>query len=188
MHLRSGHDTQTALTHREETALMADIYPTPEPEMHRTPVGDIVLAVKGINSDMSLSDEQRLQSLHHMLELCAVEHEREAQGYQVAHRHLVEHEGGFQDLAAFPRLPEDVAEFWEGRIGRDLKRDRSEMRQSRAKAKRLLKTIKYVEHQEEQMARLGVNSDTTEQSFEDNMVQRLVDSMGEMDQEEYQVD
>lgn len=126
---------------------MADLYPTPDPEIRRTTAKDILLSVKGITTDMSLSDEQRLHLLHHMLELCALEHERETQVYQAAHRHLVENETDYQAMVAVPRMPENVFRIWEASIDKDMKEDRSKMKLSRANAKTLLGAIKHVEQQ-----------------------------------------
>ncbi|KAL8723220.1 MAG: hypothetical protein Q9225_000410, partial [Loekoesia sp. 1 TL-2023] len=143
----SRHNTHTASNHEDEEALMVEFYPTPDPEVPRTSANDIILSVKGITTDMSLSDEQRLHHLHHMLELCAAEHERELQEYQAAHRHLVEHEGDFQTMVATPKVPEDAFSIWEASIDKDMKADRSQMKRSRENAKTLLKAIKFVEHQ-----------------------------------------
>ncbi|KAL9006495.1 MAG: hypothetical protein Q9188_000732 [Gyalolechia gomerana] len=201
MHLRSGHDTHTALTQHQEEAFMAELYPTPDPEVHRTPAKDILLSVKGIITDISLSDEQRLHHLHHMLELCAVEHERETQAYQAAHRHLMENERDFQAMVAVPKMPENVFHIWEASIDTDMKEDRSKMKCSRANANTLLKTMKHVEQQvrkaekaftssakndrmlresnraiEQQMARLGFSTEAVDREFQEE-IERLFPSI-----------
>ncbi|KAL8937301.1 MAG: hypothetical protein Q9216_004489, partial [Gyalolechia sp. 2 TL-2023] len=147
MQLRSGHDTDTTLTQYQEEALMANLYPTPDPEVHRASAKDIVLSVKGITTDISLSDEQRLHHLHHMLELCALEHERETHTYQAAHRHLIENERDFQAMVAVPKMPENVFHVWEASIDQDMREDKSKMKVSRANANTLLKTMKHVEQE-----------------------------------------
>ncbi|KAI4179493.1 MAG: hypothetical protein L6R41_007822 [Letrouitia leprolyta] len=145
MQLRSGNETHCALAQNDEDVLMAELYPSPDPEVHRATAKDILLSVKGITTDMSLSNEQRLYHLHHMLELCALEHERETQVYQAAHRSLVEKERDYQMMIAVPRMPEDAFRVWEALIDKDMKENRSMMKLSRANARTLLNTIKHVE-------------------------------------------
>ncbi|KAL8936072.1 MAG: hypothetical protein Q9211_004365 [Gyalolechia sp. 1 TL-2023] len=203
MQRRSGHDTHTALTRYDEEALMPDRYPTPDPDVHRTPARDILLSVKDITTDMFLSDEQRLHHLHHTLELCAVEHERETQAYQAAHRHLVENAKGFQAMVAVSQQLENVFPIWAAAIHKDMKEDRCKMKVSRANAKTLLTTMKYVEQKartaekaltfhakndriladsnqftEQQMARLEVNIETVDRGFQEEM-HHLFPSMGD---------
>lgn len=145
MQLRSGHETHGALTHQDEEALMMELYPTPDPESQRIAAEDIELAVKGIDNDLSLTDEQRLHELHCMLELCAAEHEREAQEYQAAHRHLIEHEARVSVMTTYPDIPEHIFDDWTAFLDTKMGEDRSKMEYSRANTEALLNVIRIVE-------------------------------------------
>ena len=147
MQSESGDDTQFALSHEDHEALLAEFFPTPDPELHRTSAKNIMVAVKGIDMDKSLPEDRRLQSLHQMLELCAIELERETQEYQAAHRRLVGHEGDYLRMVATQSVPEDVFRAWENQIEEDMDTDLLQMRRSRENAKALLNTLGHVEHQ-----------------------------------------
>lgn len=145
MQLRSGHDTQDAMTPREEEALMAELYPTPDPGANRASAEDIMISLKFISKDTSQTEEDRLRNLHRMLELCAVEHESEVRGYQVAHRHLIEYEQRYSRMMTYPDVPEESYDSWASWLDKHMKVERLKMRHSRENTKALLKTIDYAE-------------------------------------------
>ncbi|KAI4135794.1 MAG: hypothetical protein LQ341_005834 [Variospora aurantia] len=158
MQLRSGHDT---LARQDEQALMRELYPTPDPEIHRASPETLIVAVDQISKDKELSEDERLRQCHRMLELCATEHEREVQGYQAVHRHLMEHEEQFGTmLLTYPEVvPEEGFDAWESKLRQDMKDDRSELKDSRARTEAFLKASKYIERRQQQMIKLEVDAE-----------------------------
>ncbi|KAL8714844.1 MAG: hypothetical protein Q9220_001357 [cf. Caloplaca sp. 1 TL-2023] len=171
---------------------MADLYPSPDQPAHRTPPKDLVCAVEVVSVDTELTEEQRLFHLHRMLELCTLEHEREVEAYQVAHRKLMEHEGDMHTMVAYPKMPDNVFEIWESWINGSMSQDRLQMKRSRKNTKALLGAIKYAEEQvrktqkvvatqgkndrflrdmdrslDEQISRMHVNNEAAEQTTMD---------------------
>lgn len=138
MQLRSGHDT---LALQEEQALMRELYPTPDPETHRASPEMLIMAVEQISKDKELGEDERLRQLHRMLELCAAEHEREVQGYQAAHRHLMEDEADMGRLLAYPEVPQQALDAWD----REIRDDRSALKDSRERTEAFLRASKYIE-------------------------------------------
>ncbi|KAL8963357.1 MAG: hypothetical protein Q9193_000379 [Seirophora villosa] len=138
MQLRSGHDT---LALQEEQALMRELYPTPDPETHRASPEMLIMAVEQISKDKELGEDERLRQFHRMLELCATEHEREVQGYQAAHRHLMEDEADMSRLLAYPEIPQQAFDAWD----REIRDDRSQLKDSRERTEAFLRASKYIE-------------------------------------------
>lgn len=138
MQLRSGHDT---LALQEEQALMRELYPTPDPETHRASPEMLIMAVEQISKDKELGEDERLRQYHRMLELCATEHEREVQEYQAAHRHLMEDEADMGRLLAYPEVPQQAFDAWD----REIRDDRSQLKDSRERTEAFLRASKYIE-------------------------------------------
>ncbi|KAL9014141.1 MAG: hypothetical protein Q9173_001197 [Seirophora scorigena] len=144
MQLRSGHDT---LALQEEQALMRELYPTPDPETHRASPETLMMAVEQISKDKELGEDERLRQFHRMLELCAAEHEREVQGYQAAHRHLMEDEADLGRLLTYPKVPQQAFDAWE----RGIRDDRSQLKNSRERTEEFLRASKYIERRSPQV-------------------------------------
>lgn len=145
MQLRSGQVTEGALTRQEEETLRADLYTTPKSGEKRQSPEAIKLAVKGITSNLALTEEARLWHLHRMLELCAAEHEREVLEYQAAHRHLEEHENRLSVMLSYPDIPDKAFNEWDSDLAGKIKNDRSKMKYSRANTEALLTVCKHIE-------------------------------------------
>lgn len=149
MDLSNGQDISAGLAQQGEQTLMAELYPTPDGDVHRISAADLKHSTKIIGKDPSLTDQQRLYHLHHMLELSTLELQKELEAYQAAHRQLVEHEGDFEAMVAYPKPPADILQFWESKVDESMNADKVRMKESRNNTKAILKAMRFAEGQGE---------------------------------------
>ena len=145
--LRNGHIYSMDLAHHQDLAVMNELYPDLDPEVHRVSVIELVRLVDVIKADVPRTDEFRLHRFHRILELCTIEHEFEVQGYQAAHRRLLEYEGDLRELLQIPKMPSCAFEPWASYIDQQIELEKANMKHSRRNSKGLLKVISYAEEQ-----------------------------------------
>ncbi|KAL8774742.1 MAG: hypothetical protein Q9209_000681 [Squamulea sp. 1 TL-2023] len=196
--LRNGHGYSMGMTQQQELAVMQELYPDLDPGLHRMTATKLTEMIDVAMCNTSCTVEERLHGLHHMLELCTIEHEFEVQDYQAAHRRLLEHEGKFNDMLLVPDVPSCALHSWESYINQRMNAERVIMKESRKKTKAVLRTIRYAEEQvrkaekvvaakgkadrllresnqvrEQQMARLAANAEVAEQIHSDPRTRSL---------------
>ncbi|KAL8816953.1 MAG: hypothetical protein Q9223_004132 [Gallowayella weberi] len=152
---------------------MAELYPDPDPAGEAVPVHYLMQTIQELCESM-LPEEEPLLRLHHMLEICILQDEREVQIYQAAHRDLV------KDEAEFIR---------EKHVKQNMGGDQSKMRRSRHRTTALLRAIKYAEGRirrvervvasegntdRQQMARMAVSADMADQINDEPPMQALM--------------
>ncbi|KAL8802231.1 MAG: hypothetical protein Q9182_003951 [Xanthomendoza sp. 2 TL-2023] len=147
---------------------MAELYPDPDPAEEAVP------KVQELCEIRFLEEEERLLRLHRMLEICSLQHEREVQIYQAAHRDLVKDEGEFIRMLAVPNVPQRALKEWEKHVSQNMRGDRSKMRRSRQRTTALLRAIKYTEGQRQHMARMAVNAEEADQINDEPPMQALM--------------
>ncbi|KAL8862878.1 MAG: hypothetical protein Q9178_000820 [Gyalolechia marmorata] len=140
------------LAYQQEMTVLRELYPDPEPGVPRIAATELMQMIEVAGVDMSCTDEDRLRSLHRMLELCTIEHEFEVQNYQASHRRLVEQEGKYNEMLLTPDVPSCAFTPWESYIDRNMSVERANMKESRKKTRAILKAIRFAE---EQVGRIG---------------------------------
>lgn len=110
--LRNGNIYSMDLAHHQELAVMNELYPDLDPEVHRVSILELVRFVDSARANTPCRDEFRLHRYHRILDLCTIEHEFEIQGYQAAHRRLLEYEGHLRELLQIPNMPSCAFEPW----------------------------------------------------------------------------
>ncbi|KAL8680923.1 MAG: hypothetical protein Q9186_002935 [Xanthomendoza sp. 1 TL-2023] len=178
---------------------MAELYRDPDPGREVVSVYYLMQTIQELCENMFLQEEQRLLRLHHMLEICTLQHEMEVQVYQAAHRDLVKDEGEFIRMLGVPHVPQRAFKEWEKHVNQNMRGDRNKMRKSRQRTTALLRAIKYAEgrirnvekviasegkagrllsdsHQsvEQHMARTAVNTNVAEQINDEPYMQALM--------------
>lgn len=143
--LRNGRGYSLEMTHEGEHAIMAELYPDPEPQIQGVSVQYLMQTTQDVSERMFPNEEERLLRLHHILEMCTLEHEREVQKYQAAHRDLVKDEGEFVRMLAVPDVPACAFNKWEKHVNRNMHKDRKKMKASRERTTALLRAIEYAE-------------------------------------------
>lgn len=126
---------------------MNELYPDLDPEVQRVSVIELVRLVDGARADTLWTDEFRLHRFHRILELCTIEHEFEVQGYQAAHRRLLEYEGDLRELLQIPKMPSCAFDPWASYIDQQMEVEKANMKHSRRNSKGLLKVIRCAEEQ-----------------------------------------
>ncbi len=145
--LRNGHSYSMDLAYQQEVAVLRELYPDPEPGVPRIAATELMQMIEVASVDMSCTDEDRLRSLHRMLELCTIEHEFEVQNYQASHRRLVEQEGKYNEMLLTPDVPSCAFTPWESYIDLNMRVERANMKESRKKTRAILKALRFAEEQ-----------------------------------------
>ncbi|KAL8754049.1 MAG: hypothetical protein Q9199_004605 [Rusavskia elegans] len=145
--LRNGHSYSMDSTRQQDLAAMEDLYPNLDPGVHRIAATQLMQLIQVASVDMPCADEERLHRLHRLLELCTIEHEFEVQGYQAAHRRLLEYEEEFRKMLQIRDVPQCAFVACAFSIGQKKGVEKANMRESRKQTKAILRAIRYAEEQ-----------------------------------------
>ncbi|KAL8694885.1 MAG: hypothetical protein Q9218_000549 [Villophora microphyllina] len=137
--------TVPGLSLQSEQEMMAELYPSPAPEVQRKSARELRLSITGIKHEPGMTDDERLPHLHRMLELCAVELGREVRAYLAAHRKLVEDEGKLREVIKCQKPPEYILRMWEDSVDDSMSADRRRITKSVNNIKSLYKVMSFAE-------------------------------------------
>ena len=150
--LRNGHSYSTDSSRQQDLAAMEDLYPDLDPGVHRIPATQLMQSIKVASADTAYAEEERLHRLHRLLELCTLEHEFEVQGYQAAHRRLLESEEEFRRMLQIRDVPQREFEAGASSIAQKKDVEKACMKESRKQTKAILRAIGFAEEQSQSPA------------------------------------
>ncbi|KAI4282759.1 MAG: hypothetical protein L6R38_002718 [Xanthoria sp. 2 TBL-2021] len=184
---------------QQDLAAMRDLYPDLDPRVRRIAAAQLMQLIEVASVHMPCTDEERLHRLHRLLELCTIEHEFEVQGYQAAHRRLLEYEEESRRMLQIRDVPQCAFVACASSIGQRKDVEKANMKESRKQTKAILRAIRYAEEQmketetvvaaqgkaewllgvsnhrrEQTMARLAANREAAEQIHDDPQTRSLI--------------